>query len=371
MIRYRRNFGIHTLLILLFISAVFCLTYCGRIGNEGDVLVLTQEAESESLSELVDEPSIPLTVTEPSSEIVETETTTEPLQPTCPPDDDTSVEDPQPTEEENPPGKGEHTPIELTSLSLNDYVLNMFETAIEYVDDDGKTYIVEPPPPGRSDELQKKIIPLQSTHAPLDYLDDAIFIGDSVTTGFESFRKDIKFCGEKIELNYKVFAAKSYGAYNSTLEISDTTVHPLYKGDQFYPEDIIGVYESRKVFLCIGLNDAGWQKEDQFIRYYRSLLTKIKEKNPDVKIIITSITPLTVNGESTTTNELKNPRIADFNNLLINLADEENVYFLDYAYALRDENNNLYTDFSSDDYCHLVASAYSRILEYIFFHPVN
>lgn len=356
MIRHVRNFGIHTILILLFISAVFCFTYCGRTGKEEGASPLTQELPTESASESAAEPSIPATVTEPSSETVkpatETETAPEPLQPTCPPEE--SI-----------------LPVDLSSLPANEYVRHMFETAIEYSGDDGKTYIVEPPPSGRSIDLQKKILPLRSTPAPSDYLDDAIFIGDSVTTGFESFRKNIEFCGEKIDLNYKVFAAKSYGAYNSTLEISDTSVHPLYKGDQFYSEDIIGIYESKKVFICIGLNDAGWEKEEQFVRYYRSLLTKIKEKNPGVKIIIVSITPLTSNGEATATNDLSNPRIAEFNNLLIGLAYEENVSFLDYAYALRDENYNLYDDFSSDDYCHLTVPAYSRMLEYIFYHPVD
>jgi lysophospholipase L1-like esterase len=305
------------------------------------------------------------TTTEKPAETVVTDVTDEKPSETAPAPPVTEPTLPPPTEPLT-----EYT-FDPNNLAADDYMAKMFENAIEIVIDGEppKSITVEQPPPGRSLSLQAKITPISNpVDNPREYFKNIIFLGDSVTTGFDLFREYITFNGEKVMADTTVIATKSYGVYNAAREISDKSVHPLYNGSQAMPEDIIAEKEGSKIFICLGLNDVSYKNPQTFMQRYADLINRIRKKSPNKKVFIMSVTPLTYNGQKET---LNNKMIMEFNNTLIEFAAYNNIAFIDYAAALRDAGNHLYPNLSSDNYCHIVLGAYNRLIEYLVYHAVN
>ena len=247
-----------------------------------------------------------------------------------------------------------------------DFMRIMFENAIEIPDSENK---IEPPPAGRSIELQYGIVPLSDVvPEPYGYFKDIIFLGDSVTIGFDLFKKSVKFNGEPVLRDATVIAVGSYGVYKSTEAISASSIHPMFNGKQTLPEDIIAQKNGKYVLICLGLNDVSWVSADKLIEYYSSLINRINAKNPDKTAVIMSVTPLVYGGQK---NNLNNKNIMDKNNALLQFAKENNIPFIDYGAAIRDSQNHLYDELSSDAYCHLTIPAYNRLVEYLLYHPLT
>ena len=68
---------------------------------------------------------------------------------------------------------------------------------------------------------------------------------------------------------------------------------------------------------------------------------------------------------------MNNDVILSANNMLSEFADENDIAFIDWAEAIRDDNYNLYRNLSSDGYCHLTVDAYSLLVEYLLCHQVR
>ncbi|MCL2774284.1 MAG: GDSL-type esterase/lipase family protein [Oscillospiraceae bacterium] len=257
--------------------------------------------------------------------------------------------------------------INYGDVPVDDFLQNMIDNAVEIP---GTLNKVELPPPGRSMDLQSKIVPLVSSSEipePYGYFKNIIFLGDSVTSGFDLYKSVIKFDGENVLQDSHVVAVASYGVYNATRELSGKSIHPLYDGKQMRPEDIIAQIDAKYVFICLGLNDLTWASDDDFLTYYKQLTDNIKSKNPDKIIVVMSVTPVIPESGP---GKLDNDKIMDANNALIQFAADNNLMFIDYGAALRNNQNALYADLSSDGYCHIKPSAYDRLVEYLLYHPV-
>ncbi|MCL2158073.1 MAG: SGNH/GDSL hydrolase family protein [Oscillospiraceae bacterium] len=249
---------------------------------------------------------------------------------------------------------------------MSDFMQQMFDAAIELPDSTDK---IEPPPKGRSLEQQYGAVPLsEQIPEPFEYFKNIVLLGDSVTAGFDLFREKIMFGGEAVLRDLSVVAVGSYGAYNAIQPLSENSVHPLLNGEKRLPEDIIAAREEKNVIICLGLNDLVWQKPEHFVIYYTRLIDRIKEKSPGKNIAIASVTPC-VAGQRLSA--LDNATIAEANDALLDYARENGIYFIDYGAAVRDSENNLFKDFSSDEYTHLTIPAYERLVEYMLYHPIK
>jgi lysophospholipase L1-like esterase len=198
-----------------------------------------------------------------------------------------------------------------------------------------------------------------------------MFIGDSITTGFRIWQPHIKINGETLD-NTVIFANGSYGIYNSLQEISNSSIHPQYDGAQIRPEDAVTAYGVSRVFISMGLNDV-YLSLDSFLHNYALLLNRIREKNPDVELIILPVPPYMHDAQPTPD---RNARISEYNNALIVLAHELGVSFIDSTAPLRDENGGLKPEFCGDpppggQGCHWVPSAYGEVLRFIAEHPAG
>ncbi|MCL2813393.1 MAG: GDSL-type esterase/lipase family protein [Oscillospiraceae bacterium] len=267
-------------------------------------------------------------------------------------------------EEETLPPAPEYPPDDYIEAPMSDFIRHMFETAVELP---GSARKIEAPPKGRGLDLQYKAVPLSELiPEPFEYFGDILLLGDSVTTGFELYKEKLMFCGEAVLRDIAVVAVGNYGVYNATRDISG--VHPILNGQKALPEDIIAQKRQQKIFICLGLNDLVWQTPEEFLGYYSELVGRIKAKNPGKSIAVMSVTPC-VAGQ--TSSALDNYAISEANNLLLEYANEAGLYFIDYAAALRDGENNLDEVFSSDAYTHLTTQAYERLVEYMLYHPVK
>ena len=196
-----------------------------------------------------------------------------------------------------------------------------------------------------------------------EYIKNIVFIGDSITHGFDLYRDLIKFNGEDILKDAVITATPGYGLKHALSDdIKSNSYNLIYDEKPMKPEDIIALRDEKYVFICLGLNDLGSIKTDEYIEQYKKLLDNIQEKSPDKSIVILSVTPLVYGMRG---GNLNNTVIAKANELLIELAAERDMLFIDWAEAIRDENNSLYKNLSSDGYCHLNVEAYNRLIEYL------
>ena len=179
---------------------------------------------------------------------------------------------------------------------------------------------------------------------PVDdsYFDDAVFIGDSRTEGLIT-----------------------------NTGLSNTTAY-TYKGlmvDTVFTKPVIRREENRvsvmdalkttsfsKIYIMFGINENGWPYNDVFIHKYEEIIDAVREINPDAVIYVQEIMPVT-NQVSATHSYIRNGKIAEFNRLLRQMAQEKQVYFIDTASAVAASDGSLPADAAFDgihlkkDYC--------------------
>jgi lysophospholipase L1-like esterase len=211
-------------------------------------------------------------------------------------------------------------------------------------------------------------VPSGSVADPYEYFRNIVFLGDSMTTGFDMYRSIIKYDGKDVLRDANVVAVVSYGVNNALREISSNSIHPYFMGKQTRPEDIIAQIKAKYVCICLGINDLVWQSVDGYIKSYATLVKNIKAKNPDKTIVVMSLTPVVAgSGEGS----LTNTKITEANAALSRYAAENGLPFIDYAAALRDSQNGLPRALSSDGYCHFTIAAYNKLVEYMLTHPLG
>lgn len=105
-----------------------------------------------------------------------------------------------------------------------------------------------------------------------------------------------------------------------------------------------------------GINENGWPYNDVFIHKYEEIIDAVREINPDAVIYVQEIMPVT-NQVSATHSYIRNGKIAEFNRLLCQMAQEKQVYFIDTASAVAASDGSLPADAAFDgihlkkDYC--------------------
>ena len=127
-----------------------------------------------------------------------------------------------------------------------------------------------------------------------DFFNDAVFVGDSVTLGLRNYTVNERNHNRQCLGKAQFLCAGSMGFYNSRLAIgAKNAIHPKYQGKEMMIEDAVKACGAKKVFIMLGMND--------FAGYNRALIkqkaietfTSIEKTNPDVKIYVQSVTPVT------------------------------------------------------------------------------
>lgn len=184
------------------------------------------------------------------------------------------------------------------------------------------------------------------------YFQNSVFVGDSIMLGFrnycmkqkDSFLNDIQF-----------LAAGSFSVTNALWDVTEKSVHPVYKGEKRQIWESISMIDTPRIFLFFGMNDLNVSGLEGTCEKYKELISRIKEKSPDVEVHIMSMT-YTLKGAGK--GKLKNNTIREFNELLKAMASENGWGYLDIAAPLSDENGDLARQYCSDGFVHQSRAAY-------------
>ena len=189
------------------------------------------------------------------------------------------------------------------------------------------------------------------------YFDDAVFIGDSLTTGIQLYN---------ILPDTTVLASVGININN----IFTNEVISDGNGGQQTILDAAKDIQPAKIYTMLGTNGLKGLGPEETVRYYRQLVQQLKADHPDSIIYVQSLMP--INEEIFAANygyELTNAEIDECNELLMQMAGDEEVYFVNCAEAIKDENGELPAEFTTDG-LHFRGEYYNKWIDYLKEHTV-
>lgn len=190
----------------------------------------------------------------------------------------------------------------------------------------------------------------------MSYFDTALFIGDSLTQGFEEYPKS-------------GFQNSTFAAYKgaSPRTFIDGTVKDK-TGEMIKPMDKILSANAQKIYLLLGTNSLENSTDDAFLKYYHDFLTLLLPQLPkNVVFYIQSIPPVSTQ-KAQSGEKFALSRIQNLNEMLSKMAQEHGVYYLDIYSALADETGALNPEWAAGDGLHMNEKGYAVWREYLITH---
>ena len=186
------------------------------------------------------------------------------------------------------------------------------------------------------------------------YFDDALFIGDSLTRGFQEYASGIP--------NAKYAAYIGVGPRQFMEGLVQNR-----SGEQVAAIDEILAAAPKKVYLLLGTNSMATLSDEAFLKYYEDFLDFLLPQLPaDTVYYLQAIPPVTA-GKMESDENFSVERIRGLNEQLALLAYRKGLYFLDLFSALSDETGALRADIASGE-IHLNDSGYSLWREFLVTH---
>lgn len=201
------------------------------------------------------------------------------------------------------------------------------------------------------------------------YFNDAVFIGDSISYGFELYVTEKHANGETVlgEAQFLTSGSLSYG--NSLWDVSDESVHPTYNGEKMKLEDAIAQIKPGKIFILLGTNDVALYGVEQTIANADTEISRMLEASPGAEIFIISTTPKYSPAESDVDGALNNADIDALNVAMRQFAVEKGYNFMNIAPLFKDETGGLAADYCSDKEgmgIHFTSAAYDIWLNFLY-----
>lgn len=112
--------------------------------------------------------------------------------------------------------------------------------------------------------------------------------------------------------------------------------------------DALGAKKYRTVYLLFGENELGWEGTKPFYNAYAAVVDAVRARQPDAKIVIQSIFPLSVAESAKNKDGANNKRIVQFNDVLRELAENKGAVYLDVWSAMAGSDGALPACAASD-----------------------
>lgn len=208
--------------------------------------------------------------------------------------------------------------------------------------------------PEKQDYNYSKPVPESEAAKDETWFKDAAFVGDSRMKGLLNFT-DFDYAADfsYVGLNVADVFTKPY----VTTESGSMMVSEALRG---------GTYG--KIYIMSGINELGWYNLDKFIEYYGDLVELAKQEHPEAQIYIISILPLGAQAAEEQ-EHLTNERAQMFNELILNMCSDKQVYYIDGYDALA-ANGQLPED-ASPDGVHLNPNYCKTLIDYLLSHTVE
>ncbi len=189
----------------------------------------------------------------------------------------------------------------------------------------------EPETPPASEPQPQETQPEEEVPTVLTF-DDTLFIGDSRMVGIKEYGgiegADF-FCDVGLS---------SYNIETKKIEVGEYGKLTL--------EELLSIRQYGKIFVMIGINDLGYDRETSKNLYVQHILS-IRDAQPDAEIFIMNNIPVT-SAASAVERNLNNQNIITYNNMLLEVADSFGFYYVDSYWVLADENGGLDPSIAGD-----------------------
>jgi lysophospholipase L1-like esterase len=189
------------------------------------------------------------------------------------------------------------------------------------------------------------------------FFENSVFVGDSLTVGFESYCKS----RASIATDTTYFLARVSGSAKACISSNALTkyskIMPKYNGKVQYVEDSISQMPNiEKMFICYGMNDLTGSTPAEFVADMQTLINRIKDKNPQISVYVISIPCVMAN---VNTGYLNNNNIQKANILLQDMCSANGYGFINIFEHLMGSNNAIRSEYCSDKYVHETTAAYA------------
>ncbi len=188
------------------------------------------------------------------------------------------------------------------------------------------------------------------------YFADAAFIGDSLTDGIKlySVMKDTTVLSNT-GINVETIFTKE------CIEMDD--------GRELTMLDALKEVNPKKIYIMLGANGIAWFSRTTFVDYYSEFIDQVKAQHPNSIIYVQSILPVT-KSKSDSDSRFANSKIDEFNQGLMEMCKEKQVYYVNVAEALKDANGALPEEASLDG-IHFGVDTYNKWFDYLKTHTVS
>jgi lysophospholipase L1-like esterase len=205
----------------------------------------------------------------------------------------------------------------------------------------------------------------QSASADMSYFSDALFIGHSIVVGLsQSYTNTIPNAGF-FAINggttIGILGATELDYTGVTRSESGAVTVENYTGSL---QDALEGYNYSKVYIMLGINEM--TNSAGFISRLSQIITQVRAQLGSPKIYLISVTPLSKTYTSYSTSFKRNNILA-YNNALMQLSLDANVYYLDMFSAFATADGYI-TDEYTRDGVHLTNAGYSVFLDYLRTH---
>lgn len=199
-----------------------------------------------------------------------------------------------------------------------------------------------------------------------DYFKDALFLGDSISTGIPLYLQNVLS-------DVPVIAEKGIGPHNALTR----EIFPVDGVDKTMLEAAKAAENTRgefgKIYILLGGNTLGIDK-DYFLTSYKEFLQSVKDQFPNATIYVQSMTPVTATVTNTYPNLGTgdiNAKINEYNLGLMQLSSEVGVNYLDIASVFVDSEGRLPNEASPSDGMHFGPDYYFKWYEYLKNHTAS
>ena len=200
------------------------------------------------------------------------------------------------------------------------------------------------------------------------YFNYTVFVGDSVTLKLEKYVTAARKEDPSVLGGAKFIAIGSLGSHSALEAVSKESLHPTIGGTKMPIEDAIAAMNARKVYIMLGMNDVALCGQETSIEYMLELMSRIRQKSPDIEIFIESATPR-YGGGKPTTQQLFDYDLRLYEEVL--KLNDPGIHFVDVAFVMRDESGKLYESYCSDKTdmgIHFTDIACEKWIEYLYTH---
>ncbi|MDE6502167.1 MAG: hypothetical protein K2L10_08800 [Ruminococcus sp.] len=189
------------------------------------------------------------------------------------------------------------------------------------------------------------------------------YVGDSPNSAF--YQERIAIAGDSIAYGFD-----AYGYIPASHNIAKESVS-MWNIDYFTFNTGMGLVDSVAyinpsiLYMSMGMNDVNNSTAEEFAERYKNTIYDIRNRCPDINIIVAGITPVSEDSDF-----VNNNTIMSFNTALeemVTAIDSNHVYYFDaYSIVADPETNDLRPECTGGDGIHLVSSCYYDFLDELF-----